>query len=184
MKGWVLNRIIKYKKKIGEAALDYFVDTVGNDCRLLEQEIKKAAVYKGAEQVITLEDIRALTSTGQLDSFELINLLRKKEKKKALVLLNKLKKEEDPIALLGLIVSQYRLFLQIRQAIESGFNLNDLARKVGKHKFYLQKISEDLRRYNFSSLKNHYYQLQKIDLAVKTGRKDSWVAVEEFVLGV
>ncbi|MFC1517959.1 DNA polymerase III subunit delta [Candidatus Margulisiibacteriota bacterium] len=184
LKSWVLNKIILSKKKIESPALDLLVETTGINCRLLEQEIKKLIIYKGQEPKITLEDIKALASSGQLDSFELINMLRKKNTKGALVLIEKLKKEEDPIGLLGLIVSQFRLFLQILQAKQSGMDLQQLSKLLGKNPYYLKQINLDLNQYSLKKLKELYLQLQELDLGIKSGQKELWLALEEFILSI
>lgn len=182
IKGWVINRSIAKGKRIGPEAVELLIETTGLNLHLLDQEIQKLVVYKDKEKEITVKDVQALASPGEIGTFELIDLLRKKDIKRALVLLNKLKNETEPIAVLGLIVAQFRLYLQISQAQRNGIAMQAVARKVGKKIFYLEQLAKDLRRYSLEKLKSIYLQLQSADLAIKTGQEQAWPALERLIL--
>jgi DNA polymerase-3 subunit delta len=183
---WVRERFRGQGFNIAPEALGLFVDTAGRDLRLLDQEVRKVAVYiyKGKDRQITVQDIRAVTSGGELDALELVEDLRRRDIKSSLLVLKALQKEEEPVVLLGLLVAQFRLFLQIRQALEAGMSMEELGTKLGKHPFYLKKLAGDINRYSLPELKELYFLLQKTDMALKTGAVDPWLGLEEFVLAV
>ncbi len=181
---WVQDRFRAYGYKAQPAAVGLLVEMSGTQLRLLEQEVRKIITYKGADKTVTRSDVEAVASSGELSSLAFVDLLRRRETAKALVMLQKLSKEEEPIMLHGLLVSQFRLFLQVRQAMEAGQPMEALGPKLGKHPFYLKKLAEDLRVFSAKKLKELFYQLQRMDQGMKTGEMEPWLVIEEFVLSV
>ena len=162
----------------------FLVTVSGMQLRILDQEIKKLITYKGTDITITKDDIEAVASGGEQSALTLVDLLRKRDIPKALVLLRQLSNDEEPIVLLGLLAAQFRLFLQVRQAMDSGQPMEQLGPALGKHPFYLKKIGDDLRGFSAKKLKELFYMLQRFDLAIKTGELDPWLALEEFILAI
>jgi DNA polymerase III subunit delta len=182
LRGWLKKRSAFYKKKIEIPAVNILIELAGSSLAILDQELKKIAIYKGQETEITSADIKALASQGKLRSFELIDHLKRRDVKGALILLEALKRDNDPLPIMGLIISQFRLFLQIKAGVATGMSFQDLSSVAGKKPFYLQNLAKELGGFSGLEMKKLYYRLQESDLAIKQGKEQPWVAIDEFVL--
>jgi DNA polymerase-3 subunit delta len=71
-----------------------------------------------------------------------------------------------------MFIRQFRILLQIRQAVDSGLSQRQIANLLKLHPFVLQKGLAQANNFNLTNLKSIFSQLVKIDYLVKSGRGD------------
>ena len=127
---------------------------------------------KGTE--INIEDVKGLVR-GQFDEniFALTDAISARNKTQAAKLL-----EEQVEAgltdsyLLTMIVRQFKILMQIRQALDSGLTSRKIITLLKLHPFIVQKGIGQARNFNLNTLKSIFSKLVEIDYLMKSGKAD------------
>ena len=180
LRNWIKDFIQNQGGGIDNQALDKLIEYVGSDLWRITNEINKLISFKSQapnskSQTIKGEDIELLVRPEiDLNIFEMIDALGYKNKSKALSLFKKhLEKGEDEGYLLSMFIYQIRNLIKLK----SGGRLD-------MHPFVIKKTRQQARNFSFEDLKKIYYQLLTIDFDIKTGRADSKVALELWVVNL
>ncbi len=184
---WVGERTVSKGGQITPTAVKALVTFVGDDLRLLNQEIEKLLTYVDRARPITEEDVQLLVSYVQeANIFEMIDALGQRNGQRALKLLHKLLEDGNPpLALLGMIVRQFRIMLQIKELEGKGMSRAEIGRRLKDlHKYVIQKGSRQARNFSMEQLERVYDKLLETDWAIKTGRMDPVVALDMLVVGL
>lgn len=177
---WAKKQVILSGGKISAKAAELLVGLVGNDCWQINNELAKLLSYKTAGKLtqggaeIELEDVKNLVQGNFNENiFALTDALSVKNKALAVRLLaEQIETGLSDGYLLNMFVRQFRILLQIKQALESGLSQRQLAGRLKLHPFVAQKGAEQARNFTLSILKNILSRLAKIDYEVKSGQSD------------
>ena len=181
---FIIREAGRNKKKIGSHAAALFWELAGANLRHLSKEIEKAATYIGVKDKIEREDVLAVISAGEVDVFSFVESLKNKQTKKALQTLNRLLKEkEDPIRVLGLLASQFRLLLKVKALKEMGRDLYKMSSDLKTKPFFIRKTLEKVGKFSIAELKNILALLLDADYKLKTGQA-SQLVLESLVLEI
>lgn len=172
--------------KIDNITLEYLKDRVGKNLDILSQEIEKIKIYKDNDKTITNDDITKLTSKNiDVDIFTLIDSIVTKDKDKAMTIYNEMiKLNEEPIKIIVMLANQFRIMYQAARLYKKGYSGNDIAELLGIHPYRIKLALEKSRSYTEKQLINNLYNLAVLDEEIKTGKKDKYLALELFLLGV
>ncbi|MDC3034924.1 DNA polymerase III subunit delta [Prochlorococcus sp. AH-716-P05] len=121
--------------KIDKNAAELIIDSVGNDCFKLRNELTKAKIYLSAERTDTNSqlflksiDVKKIFSDHQSNIFKIIDLLLQKNINESLIEINySLQKGEPALRLNAGLMSQLRIHTIIKLAANSG---NDNTEKI------------------------------------------------------
>ena len=162
------------------------IDRVGNDFKLISNELEKLKLYKLDEKKIIEEDVIKLTSKNiSLDIFEFIDDILYKRKEKALETLKELlKRNTEPIAVIVMLAGQIRIMYESKELRSRGYTENDIAKLLEIHPFRVKKALEKGYKYSSSTLRYYLEQLEKLDVDIKRGNINKDFALELFILGV
>jgi len=80
-----------------------------------------------------------------------------------------------------MIIRQFRLLLQTRELIDSGYREADIAKQLGAHPFVVGKLMGQVRNFDQAQLEMIYHVLLDLDLAMKTGLTDPEVGLDVLV---
>ncbi len=182
---WIEERVRKKGGKIERAAVEELAAFVGDDLRLLDREIDKLLAYVNWSRPIGVEDVRLLVSYVRAASvFKMVDALGQRDKRRAAKLLHRLLDEgEHPLALLGMIVRQFRIILQVKELSERGLSTGEIAAKLGLPGFIVEKGLRQARNFSMERLEAIYGRLLEADVAIKTGRMDAALALDMLVMG-
>jgi DNA polymerase-3 subunit delta len=185
LNSWILKRIklLDSQASIKPGALQKIILFSGGDTEIMDKEIMKLVNFKDGKE-ITEEDVELMMNTKlESDIFATIDAISQKNKKKALELLhNHLEKGEDPFYIFSMIVYQFRNLLKVAGYKEQGMiNEYEIAKVAKLHPFVVKKSLAQLRNFTLDDLIQIYSKLQKIDLDVKTGKKDMGLAIDVFI---
>jgi DNA polymerase III subunit delta len=162
-----------YKKRISREAANELVARTGGDLWLMSQSIKKACL--GTEKkLIGLEDIKQYTTEKFNENiFSLTDALSAKNKNKALKIL-----EEQYAAgvsdeyLISMLIRQFKILLQIKEAQEMGLKAEMIASHLKLHPFIIKKGLSQTNNFSSSKLKLYFNKMICLDNNNKTGRGD------------
>ncbi len=180
---WIRARVQSKNAQIEPAAINELAIHVGNDPRLLDNEIEKLITYRGAEPICA-QDVRTLVaSVNEANIFELVDAIGKRQTKLALQLLHAhLQQNAAPPYLLTMIVRQFRLLLQMRDLAARGMTVDQAREQLHLHPFVAQKTWTQALNFTMPQLETIYYRLLDADLAMKTSRAEPTVALDLLVV--
>jgi DNA polymerase-3 subunit delta len=183
---WIEERVEKKGGQINAAAVETLAAFVGNDLRLLDQEIEKLVVYVNQARPISEDDVRLLVSYVQeANIFEMVDALGQRDGQRAAKLLHQLLDGgEHPLRLLGMIVRQFRIMIQVKELTGRGLSQQDIAGRLRLHRFVVKKAVAQAMNFSMEQLEAIYRKLLETDVAIKTGQMDEVLALDMLVVGL
>lgn len=164
--------------------INLFIDRIGNNPLIIQNEINKIKIYKGNDKNITDEDILNLTiKLIEIDIFKLIDYIVKKDKEKALELYYEmLKMNEEPIKIVVILANQFRIIYQAKELFKKGYSEKDIASILKIHPYRVKLAIQNGRNYTSKTLLKYLNDLANIDIGIKTGTLNKDLALELFIL--
>ena len=164
--------------------IQLFLDRVGNNPLIIQNEINKIKIYKGNDKNITDEDIINLTNKLiEIDIFKLIDYIVRKNKEKALELYYEmLKMNEEPIKIVVILANQFRIMYQSKELLKKGYSEKDIAGILKIHPYRVKLAIQNSRNYTSQMLLKLLNNLADIDIGIKTGTLNKNLALELFIL--
>lgn len=164
--------------------INLFIDRIGNNPLIIQNEINKIKIYKGNDKNITDEDILNLTiKLIEIDIFKLIDYIVKKDKEKALELYYEmLKMNEEPIKIVVILANQFRIIYQAKELFKKGYSEKDIASILKIHPYRVKLAIQNGRNYTSETLLKYLNDLANIDIGIKTGTLNKDLALELFIL--
>jgi DNA polymerase-3 subunit delta len=168
--GWIKEQAGSGGKKISDGAARLLAEISGSHLRQLVSEIDKLIAYIGERQLISEDDVLLLASPGETSAFELLDALRAKDLKKALIVFQDLLRDkEDLFQLLSLLSTQYRLMLQIKALPGRERDAGKISRQVNGSPYFIKKCLDNIDKFNLQELKLALERLLETNLKMKTG---------------
>ncbi|MFH1522387.1 MAG: DNA polymerase III subunit delta [Patescibacteria group bacterium] len=193
---WVKKEVELRGGTISFGSVQLLVGLVGNDLWQLNNEINKLINYsqsleqklikskeKNIPVSIEAQNIEKLVR-GKFDEniFALTDAISNKNKNLAVKLI-----EEQFAAgladgyLINMIVRQFKILLQIREALDSGYTSRKIISLLKLHPFIVQKGINQVRNFGLPILKNSLAELIEIDFKMKTGQANTKVMLNLFL---
>lgn len=163
------------------------IEYSNNNIDIIKSECDKLKQYKFDTKKITKEDVETIVIKHIGEStqivFDLIKDIAIKDKKRAIIKYEKLKKYNvDDIALIGLLESQLRLMIQIIMFSEKNYSNKDIATTLNIHPYRIEKTKELLRYSNKKDVCNMIKNLSNIDYKIKSGQIDNKDAIFMYII--
>ncbi|MDD2274269.1 MAG: hypothetical protein PHI91_01060 [Candidatus Pacebacteria bacterium] len=158
LKEWARNKVEVVGGRINDSSLSLLIEYAGSDLWRMENEITKLVNYSSS---ILLSDVKKLVrDKNEVNIFETINSIAKKDKKGALQSIKKhLDRGDAPVYILAMIAFQVR---KIISAKEKG-NYNN---------------------FTMDELKNLYDKVVELDYGIKTGKVNPIESLNILICGV
>ena len=159
------------------------------DITKIYNECEKLKEYRIDEKKITSQDVCELVVRKQGDTkettFQFSRALAEKNKKEALNLFNSLlEKNNDSIAIVGLLASQLRIIYQVKILEERNMSDREIASTLGEKEFRIKKTRELTRLYSRDELNKLIITLSDIDLKMKTTDIDPKHLIQMFIINL
>lgn len=162
-----------YKKEISTSAASTLINLTGGDPWQVVSEIKKLS-FHATDKIISENEVKEMVmGSYSEDIFALSDALSTRNKALALKLL-----EEQYAAglseeyLIVMLIRQFKILLQIREALDSKVSSNDLANQLKIHPFVAKKGALQARNFTALSLKNYLNNLINLDFLNKNSQTD------------
>ncbi|MCR5566128.1 MAG: DNA polymerase III subunit delta [Clostridiales bacterium] len=171
-------------KECDERTAEYLIFTVGDDAGLLRSEITKLASYAGDRPAILSSDIAALaTPSTECTVFQMVDAVVNGQKSRALLLLrNQLLAGTDRMAILAMLLRQYRLLQHIKIMQYEKKSGDFIRSALGVPPFAVDQYLRQASGYTGSQVKNAVRICFDAEYAVKSGRIQQEGAVESVVI--
>jgi len=178
---WINKKFKEYGIIISGQAIQTLISLAGNDLWQINNEVDKLAGYK--KDKIEVEDIEKFIKSGADENiFALTDAISVRNKKLAVKLLSE--QYEAGLTdsyLINMITRQFRILLQIRQALDSRFTSQKIVSSLKIHPFVAQKGINQVRNFSLANLKDILNRLVEIDYLVKTGKGETKTLLNLFI---
>ena len=172
--------------KISNNDINLLIDRVGNNLEIIEQEVEKLKIYKIDDKIITSKDIEDLTVENiNIDIFKFVDDIINKNKIDAIKTYQELLKlNEEPIKIVALLASKFRLMFQASVLAKKGYTEENISEILGVHKYPVHLAIISGHKYNPKILLKYLNDLADLDIGMKTGEKDKELGLELFILAL
>jgi DNA polymerase-3 subunit delta len=184
LESWIKRRVQGMGVRISAEAVTLLADFIGNQLRLLANELAKLATYVGTGRVIEADHVRLLSAEVQAARvFDLTDALAQRNRTRALNLLHDLLADgQHPLALLPLITSQVRNLLLVKELAASGLRAAQIAAAIGTPPFVVEKALRNVSKFSNAQLEKTYRRLLETDAALKRSRLAPEMALDFLVV--
>ena len=183
MSPWVSRHFASQKKQISNELCAYLIDITGGTMTALSGEIQKICAYSGADE-IRKSDIDAVTEPV-LDAvvFQMTDRISEGSYDKAFQSLQQLlKMQQEPLAILGALGSQFRRLTAAKCLLDQGKSAYELQKLCGIPDYPARKTMEAARHMDKSFCGRASVLIFETDYKMKTSFDDSQRLLELLVL--
>ncbi|SCS24989.1 DNA polymerase III subunit delta [Staphylococcus caeli] len=186
IKQWIKKQLHENYKDIKQDALDLFLELTGINFNIVKQELEKVILYLGDRSTINKQDIHQIVNRSlEQNVFLLTEYIQKNKKVKAIQLVKDLiAMKEEPIKLLALITSNYRLFYQCKILNQKGYSGQQIAKTINVHPYRVKLALNQARNYQLENLLNIIDTCAETDYKLKSSYMDKHLILELFILSL
>ncbi|MBP3542510.1 MAG: DNA polymerase III subunit delta [Clostridia bacterium] len=168
---WTRKTMARMGKNLSPEVAARLTFTVGRDAALLRQEMDKLAAFLGDRADVAPEDVDAIcTRSTECTVFQMVDAQVAGRSSEAFSLLkDMLRAGEERMAVLAMLLRQYRILYHLRTLMDDGVPANQQAALVGISPFFLRNTQQQAKRYAKEKLKQAYDWLLQFEFDIKGG---------------
>ncbi len=184
VENWINKRASSLGVKITSDAVTLLANFIGNELRMLANELEKLATYVGPGATITAEDVSLLsTQVQEARIFDLTDALAQRNRKQALSILHDLLSDgEPPLKLISTITSQVRTLMLVKELAGEGLRISQIVSATGMAPFVAEKALRQIGKFSPAQLEKSYHELLTTDAALKRSRLTPDMALDLLVV--
>lgn len=169
---------------IGDRALEMLLERTGINYSNVKSELEKVMLY--AEDRITEDDVAEVVSTSmEQNIFQLTEYVLNGRKEEAVKLVRQLiLQKNEPIQLLHLIISQFRLLYQVKLLSSEGFAQDYMAKQLKVHPYRVKLALREARRHRQYKLEEKIIVCRNMDYKFKSSYLDRDTLFELFIMEI
>ncbi len=173
--------------RIQPAAMELMIEALNSDMGRIAVEIEKLALYAGKDREVTTDDIGALVPDARATTiFALVNALGRRDRTRALAVLDTLTKEGEYLPLaLAFLAGQFRTALAAKEAglkspqqIQSHFSRSGVPMWGSR----AEQVYQTLTKFSKQQLTRGMTLVYEADKGLRSARPDDRIVMERFVL--
>lgn len=170
--------------QIDNPALEALVQRTNADYGLMTANLSKLKLLAYQSKKINQQDVIDLVPQTLDDNvFDLVTAVLKRDQKRSLSLYQQLlDSQEPPLRINAVLVSQFRLLIQLKVLNARGLSQGTLASRLHVHPYRVKLGLQTARHFSLLSLENAYLGLIKIEKALKTSQRDPALMFQLFML--
>ncbi|MFG6148459.1 DNA polymerase III subunit delta [Halobacillus sp. B23F22_1] len=165
---------------IPESIHELFAQEVGTNLLALRNEMEKLALNVGEGGLVTRELAEDLLShSAETSGLKMVDAVMEKNLGKAIMLFKDLlKANEEPISLVALLASQFRIISQVKTLKQKGYAQNQMRDYVKAHPFVIKMALKRERAFTTEEVNHIIQELAETDLMMKQGLMEKELAFE------
>jgi len=181
---WIKDRAIINHTEIEDDAVHQLMALAGMNLMVLASEIDKLSMYATETKVIDAGMVERLTSrTLEQNIFSLVDKMMNRKIEEAFeIYYDLLKQNEEPIKILAIIASQFRLIYQVKELARKGYGQQKIASFLKVHPFRVKLALGHARKFTEEDLTRIMHLLAESDFAMKTSAMEKKMVIELFLL--
>lgn len=184
---YIKDELKGYKLEIG--VINMINEACLGDFTKIQSECSKLKTYKYMDKAINKSDVLDLVVKKMGDptdlTFSFVRALALKDKREALTLYqNILDYNVEPLSLIGLLASQFRIMYQVMVLERKNTRTSDIAKILNAKEYRITKTKELTKYYTEQEILNLIIKLSDIDLKIKTTNSDPNLLLQLFILNI
>lgn len=185
LRGWVKRQLAKNGIGIDNEALNELINRCQNNTEVVVSETTKLILYAEGLKFVDLPTIKLVITKNVEDNvYDITNNLLAKNRSKALEIYNDLvMHNEDPLRILGILVTKYREILHTKLMIQDGKDKQDIAQYFNATSGRTYYIMKNAKSVHLDHVTSQLEKLEELDYKIKSGKIDKKVGLELFILG-
>ncbi|WP_240594865.1 DNA polymerase III subunit delta, partial [Mammaliicoccus vitulinus] len=162
------------------------IELTGIQFNIIKAELDKLVLFIGDEAVINKQDVKDIVSRSlEQNVFLLTEYIQKGQKEKSINLLKDLiNMKEEPIKLLALITSNYRLYYQCKILANKHYSEQQIAKTIGVHPYRVKLALRIVRKLSLERLLATIDICAETDFDLKSSYMDKVLILELFILKI
>ncbi|MCI2031349.1 DNA polymerase III subunit delta [Limosilactobacillus sp.] len=172
------------KYTIDDDAIDELVQRTNADYGLMDANLDKLKLLTYQTRHITRQDVKDLVPQSLDENvFDLVTAVLNHDQTKSIELYDQLiAGQQPPLRINAVLISQFRLLLQIKVLSSRGLSQGSLAQKLRVHPYRVKLGLRTVRHFSLLALENAYLGLVNIEKALKTTQRDPKLLFQLFML--
>ncbi|MBC2193758.1 DNA polymerase III subunit delta [Listeria booriae] len=186
LRKWILSAIKNNDFSMEIPAIERLMELTGGQLTTAMNELDKLMLYKLESREISVADVESLVVRSlEQNIFLLLDKMIALDISGALsIYYDLLKQKEEPIKILALIASQFRLLSQIKLLEKQGFSQQQVAQKLKVHPFRVKIGARQAKSFSYEQLTATLERLAEMDFEMKTGYGDKAQKLEWFLFSL
>lgn len=183
LKNWIREQAAKNDVQIDESAISLLLILAGSDLTKLHSELEKLTLFASGTKKIDEAMVEKLTSRSiEQNIFTLVDKVVQRKMDEAFRIYYDLRKQnEEPIKILALLASQFRLIYQVKEMMKRGYGQQQIASTLKVHPFRVKLASGQARSFSEDALGDIMNLLADSDMQLKSGAASRDLALELFL---
>lgn len=178
---YIMQILKKYQVKISLEDATYLQSICGEEKSNVINELQKLVIYLEEEKVVTrqiIDDVCSKTLNAKI--FDVLSLIVNKQKQKAILQLNELLEQKEPIVKIYIMLyKQVKQMYMIRYLTQKGEQ--NIAQVMGIHPFVFKNLSKSSESYTLDKLKSIIYAFDVYDEKTKLGEMDFEIGLKKMI---
>lgn len=186
LRKWIQSAIKNNDFSMEMPAIERLMELTGGQLTTAMNELDKLMLYKLESREISVTDVESLVVRSlEQNIFLLLDKMITLDISGALsIYYDLLKQKEEPIKILALIASQFRLLTQIKLLEKQGFSQQQVAQKLKVHPFRVKIGARQAKSFSYEQLTATLERLAEMDFEMKTGYGDKAQKLEWFLFSL
>lgn len=180
----VMNDIKKHNFEIEPQAIKLLLQRTNADLTVMMQEVAKLYLYCYETNFIDVAAVKALVTKSLTENvFDLVTAVLGRQTATALNLYHELRVNgEEPLKMNALLISQFRLLIQVKGLIGKVRNEKELASQLKVHPYRVKLANQASRAFSMSDLSRAYLGLFDMEKQMKSTQRDPEMLFELFMI--
>lgn len=168
----------------GAGALDELVRRTNADFSEMVANLSKLELLAVNSHEINVAEVTGLVPQSLDDNvFDLVSAVLERQQDRAMELYQQLiDAQREPLQINAILVSQFRLLLQLKILSKRGMTQGSLASKLNVHPYRVKLGLQTARRFSLLQLMNAYLGLMRTERALKTSQQSPELLFQLFML--
>jgi len=177
---WIRDLAESLNITIADEAYEIFESELAADLKILENEIKKLSLYVGEGGIVTKEIAEELVArTPESSALRLVDAVIEKDLYTAISVSRDLSnRNEEPIALIGLLAFQFRAILRVKLLKQKGYTQFQMQKKLNIHPYVIKIALRREKQFSTRKLEHIMNRLAEADTMMKRGTMEKKLAFE------
>lgn len=184
---WVQRSFTKVGKKIDKSVAEYFVSVCNKGISEVKNEMDKLINYCD-DEVLKSDIDRVVAKSVDVQVFTITDNIISGDIKNAINILSDFKAQNiKPMEIFFLIFNTFVKMHHTLLMLDSGFSYDAISAKLfpknvpSKMRFLIQRYERGAKALGETFLTNQLIQAAEINLKIRSGETDEWIALEQYI---
>lgn len=179
MEEWVDKLAVELNLDLASGVKELVIQSAGTNLMVMRSEIEKLGLYADNNYISTDIAEELLSSSLDTSGLKLVDAVINKDLGKAVSIYKELlRMNEEPIALVALLASQFRMIAQVKILKQKGYTENHMKSYIKAHPYVLKLAGQREKNFTQEKLDHILLTLARTDEYMKTGQMEKELAFE------